>query len=164
MKTAPLQRNAKRKNSGHSGKYAAVLNVYMEEAPLVSDWRTLTETPNVVVVTIFISTDYTATKTFRGCWELQDGRPERAERSRRTRWAAGRSSRAPRLRLGDGERTSGLSGRIRTRSTVARCFTLHPSVPTQALLTSLSSRRTRPQKVEIVLALGFLCATLFFRE
>src|SRR5438093_9824076 len=26
------------------GKYAAVLNVYMEEAPLVSDWRKLTET------------------------------------------------------------------------------------------------------------------------
>src|SRR4029077_7888855 len=37
------------------GKYAAVLNVYMEEAPLVSDWRTLTETPNVVVVPFFIS-------------------------------------------------------------------------------------------------------------
>jgi len=37
------------------GKYAAVLNVYMEEAPLVSDWRKLTETPNVVVVSFFIS-------------------------------------------------------------------------------------------------------------
>jgi len=37
------------------GKYAAVLNVYMEEAPLVSDWRTLTKTPNVVVVPFFIS-------------------------------------------------------------------------------------------------------------
>ena len=37
------------------GKYAAVLNVYMEEAPLVSDWRKLTETPNVVVVPFFIS-------------------------------------------------------------------------------------------------------------
>ena len=37
------------------GKYAAVLNVYMEEAPLVSDWRNLTETPNVVVVPFFIS-------------------------------------------------------------------------------------------------------------
>src|SRR6266571_1618684 len=32
------------------GKYAAVLNAYMEEPPLVSDWRKLTETPNVVVV------------------------------------------------------------------------------------------------------------------
>ena len=37
------------------GKFAAVLNVYMEEAPLVSDWRKLTETPNVVVVPFFIS-------------------------------------------------------------------------------------------------------------
>ena len=37
------------------GTYAAVLNVYMEEPPLVSDWRKLTETPNVVVVPFFIS-------------------------------------------------------------------------------------------------------------
>jgi sirohydrochlorin cobaltochelatase len=37
------------------GKYAAVLNVYMEEPPLVSNWRKLTETQNVVVVPFFIS-------------------------------------------------------------------------------------------------------------
>jgi sirohydrochlorin cobaltochelatase len=37
------------------GRYAAVLNAYMEEAPLVSDWRKLTDTPNVVVVPFFIS-------------------------------------------------------------------------------------------------------------
>ena len=37
------------------GKYAAVLNIYMEESPLVSDWRKLTKTPNVVVVPFFIS-------------------------------------------------------------------------------------------------------------
>jgi sirohydrochlorin cobaltochelatase len=36
-------------------RYAAVLNVYMEEAPLVSDWPSLTSTPNVVVVPFFIS-------------------------------------------------------------------------------------------------------------
>jgi sirohydrochlorin cobaltochelatase len=36
-------------------KYAAVLNVYMEEAPLVSDWQKLTTTQNVVVVPFFIS-------------------------------------------------------------------------------------------------------------
>ncbi|MEY2559328.1 MAG: sirohydrochlorin cobaltochelatase [Verrucomicrobiota bacterium] len=36
-------------------RYAAVLNVYMEEPPLVSDWLKLTETPNVVVVPFFIS-------------------------------------------------------------------------------------------------------------
>src|SRR5437773_9186591 len=37
------------------GKYAAVLNVYMEEPPLVSDWRKLTKTSNVIVVPFFIS-------------------------------------------------------------------------------------------------------------
>lgn len=36
-------------------RYAAVLNVYMEEAPLVSDWAKLTRTRNVVVVPFFIS-------------------------------------------------------------------------------------------------------------
>src|SRR6266496_4448354 len=37
------------------GKYATVLNVYMEEQPLVSDWRKLTKTRHVVVVPFFIS-------------------------------------------------------------------------------------------------------------
>ena len=37
------------------GRYAAVLNTYMEEPPLVSDWARLTATPNVVVVPFFIS-------------------------------------------------------------------------------------------------------------
>jgi sirohydrochlorin cobaltochelatase len=36
-------------------RYAAVLNVYMEEPPLVSDWLKLTQTQNVVVVPFFIS-------------------------------------------------------------------------------------------------------------
>ena len=36
-------------------EYAAVLNVYMEEAPLVADWAKLTDTPHVVVVPFFIS-------------------------------------------------------------------------------------------------------------
>ena len=36
-------------------RYANVLNVYMEEFPLVSDWGVLTNTPNVVVVPFFIS-------------------------------------------------------------------------------------------------------------
>ncbi|MCA1659556.1 MAG: hypothetical protein LC642_03305 [Verrucomicrobiaceae bacterium] len=36
-------------------RYAAVLNVYMDEAPLVADWAELTDTPNVVVVPFFIS-------------------------------------------------------------------------------------------------------------
>ena len=37
------------------GEYAAVLNLYMEEPPLVSDWRALTETRNVIAVPFFIS-------------------------------------------------------------------------------------------------------------
>ena len=37
------------------GRYAAVLNAYMEEPPLIADWVKLTETPNVVVVPFFIS-------------------------------------------------------------------------------------------------------------
>ena len=36
-------------------RYAVVLNVYMEERPLVSDWAKLTQTTNVVVVPFFIS-------------------------------------------------------------------------------------------------------------
>jgi sirohydrochlorin cobaltochelatase len=37
------------------GRYADVLNVYMEEPPLVADWLSLTKTTNVVVVPFFIS-------------------------------------------------------------------------------------------------------------
>jgi sirohydrochlorin cobaltochelatase len=37
------------------GRYAEVLNVYMEEPPLVADWFNLTKTRNVVVVPFFIS-------------------------------------------------------------------------------------------------------------
>jgi sirohydrochlorin cobaltochelatase len=36
-------------------RYAEVLNSYMEEAPLISDWLTFTSTPNVVVVPFFIA-------------------------------------------------------------------------------------------------------------
>lgn len=36
-------------------EYARVLNVYMDEPPLVSKWMELTETPNVIVVPFFIS-------------------------------------------------------------------------------------------------------------
>ena len=37
------------------GEFAEVLNVYMEEPPLVSDWAKLTRTRNIVVVPFFIS-------------------------------------------------------------------------------------------------------------
>jgi sirohydrochlorin cobaltochelatase len=36
-------------------EYASVLNVYLEEPPLVADWKQLTETKNVVVVPFFIA-------------------------------------------------------------------------------------------------------------
>lgn len=36
-------------------RYADVLNVYMEEPPLVSNWASLVHTPNVVVVPFFIA-------------------------------------------------------------------------------------------------------------
>jgi sirohydrochlorin cobaltochelatase len=37
------------------GRYSEVLNVYMEEPPLVSDWANLTKSRNVIVVPFFIS-------------------------------------------------------------------------------------------------------------
>ena len=37
------------------GRYAEVLNAYMEQPPLISDWASLTNTPNVIVVPFFIS-------------------------------------------------------------------------------------------------------------
>jgi sirohydrochlorin cobaltochelatase len=35
--------------------FARVLDAYMEEAPFIADWQTLTDTPNVVVVPFFIA-------------------------------------------------------------------------------------------------------------
>ncbi len=35
--------------------YAAVVNTYMEEPPLITDWDKLTDTPNVLVVPFFIA-------------------------------------------------------------------------------------------------------------
>ncbi len=37
------------------GRYAAVLNTYMEESPLIADWAELTSAQNVIVVPFFIS-------------------------------------------------------------------------------------------------------------
>jgi sirohydrochlorin cobaltochelatase len=61
------------------GKYAAVLNVYMEEAPLVSDWRKLTETPNVVVVPFFISDGLHSYEDIPVLLGIANGHPERSE-------------------------------------------------------------------------------------
>jgi sirohydrochlorin cobaltochelatase len=56
------------------GKYAAVLNVYMEEAPLVSDWRKLTNTRNVVVVPFFISDGLHSYEDIPGLLGITNGR------------------------------------------------------------------------------------------
>jgi sirohydrochlorin cobaltochelatase len=61
------------------GKYRAVLNVYMEEAPLVSDWRELTGTPNVVVVPFFISDGLHSYEDIPKLLGMTDGHPERNE-------------------------------------------------------------------------------------
>jgi len=60
------------------GKYAAVLNVYMEEPPLVSDWRKLTETPNVVVVPFFISDGLHSYEDIPRLLGIACGHPERS--------------------------------------------------------------------------------------
>src|SRR6266513_5978390 len=59
------------------GKYAAVLNVYMEEPPLVSDWRKLAESPNVVVVPFFISDGLHSYEDIPVLLGITDGHPER---------------------------------------------------------------------------------------
>jgi sirohydrochlorin cobaltochelatase len=60
------------------GTYAAVLNVYMEEAPLVSDWCTLTKTPNVVVVPFFISDGLHSYEDIPRLLGITDRHPERS--------------------------------------------------------------------------------------
>ena len=60
------------------GKYAAVLNVYMEEAPLVSDWRKLTKSPNVVVVPFFISDGLHSYEDIPRLLGIANGHPERS--------------------------------------------------------------------------------------
>jgi sirohydrochlorin cobaltochelatase len=73
------------------GKYAAVLNVYMEEPPLVSDWRKLTETRNVVVVPFFISDGLHSYEDIPGLLGIAHGRsaslwsPERPPARQATR-------------------------------------------------------------------------------
>src|SRR5437764_1144798 len=56
-------------------KYAAVLNVYMEEPPLVSDWRKLTKTHHVVVVPFFISDGLHSYEDIPGLLGIVDAAP-----------------------------------------------------------------------------------------
>jgi sirohydrochlorin cobaltochelatase len=55
-------------------KYADVLNVYMEEPPLVSDWRKLTKTRNVIVVPFFISDGLHSYEDIPALLGIADGR------------------------------------------------------------------------------------------
>ena len=61
------------------GKYAAVLNVYMEEPPLVADWQKLTKTPNVIVVPFFISDGLHSYEDIPRLLGIVHGHPERSE-------------------------------------------------------------------------------------
>jgi len=61
------------------GKYAAVLNVYMEEPPLVSNWRRLTTTPNVIVVPFFISDGLHSYEDIPRLLGIPSCHPERSE-------------------------------------------------------------------------------------
>jgi sirohydrochlorin cobaltochelatase len=66
------------------GKYAAVLNVYMEEPPLVSDWRKFTKTPNVVVVPFFISDGLHSYEDIPALLGIASRHSERSEAESRT--------------------------------------------------------------------------------
>jgi sirohydrochlorin cobaltochelatase len=61
------------------GRYAAVLNVYMEEPPLVSDWLKLTKTQNVVVVPFFISDGLHSYEDIPRLLGIASRHPERSE-------------------------------------------------------------------------------------
>ena len=55
MRTARAPRKREVEKIDALGVYASVQNAYMEEAPLIANWVSLTTTPNVVVVPFFIS-------------------------------------------------------------------------------------------------------------
>jgi sirohydrochlorin cobaltochelatase len=67
------------------GRYAAVLNVYMEEPPLVSDWVNLTKTENVVVVPFFISDGLHSYEDIPALLGLDPTAPRREGESHRLR-------------------------------------------------------------------------------
>ena len=56
------------------GKFADVLNVYMEESPVISDWLKLTRTGNIVVVPFFISDGLHSYEDIPRLMGIADGR------------------------------------------------------------------------------------------
>ena len=65
------------------GKFADVLNVYMEEMPVISDWLKLTMTPNVVVVPFFISDGLHSYEDIPRLMGIADGRSMMSSESAR---------------------------------------------------------------------------------
>jgi sirohydrochlorin cobaltochelatase len=65
------------------GKYSSVLNVYMEEPPLVSEWRKLTDTANVVVVPFFISDGLHSYEDIPALLGIADGRSTNISHAKR---------------------------------------------------------------------------------
>ena len=122
------------------GKCGAVLNVYMEEPPLVSEWRTLTKTANVVVVPFFIS----------------DGLHSYEDIPQLIGIASGRSTTTSHAARGE------IFRRIPTASTVAHCSMRHRSAPIPVLPISSSSRHRK--KLKSRSRFVFFCARLLSRE
>lgn len=60
------------------GRYANVLNVYMEESPRVSEWKTLTSTPSVVAIPFFISDGLHSYEDIPNLLGITDSQPEGA--------------------------------------------------------------------------------------
>jgi sirohydrochlorin cobaltochelatase len=78
------------------GKYAAVLNVYMEEPPFVSNWQKLTKTPNVVVVPFFISDGLHSYEDIPKLLGIANGRSTRLRSPSRPTARRATTPRAPR--------------------------------------------------------------------
>jgi sirohydrochlorin cobaltochelatase len=61
-------------------RYGEVLNVYMEEPPLVSDWANLTKSKNVVVVPFFISDGLHSYEDIPALLGIEPGSQDQAHR------------------------------------------------------------------------------------
>ena len=92
------------------GKYSAVLNVYMEEPPLVSDWKKLTARQMWWWFRFLFRTACIATKTFQSCLESRMKDRQLLRAGRRAKF----------------------SGATHTRSIIDRYSTRHPSAPIRA--------------------------------
>ena len=131
------------------GKYAAVLNVYMEEPPLVSDWRKLTRTPERGRGSVFY---------FRRITQLR-----RHSRLVGNRVEAGIDRGRP-----GSARPATARGEVFRRNPYkidGRSLFYAPSIGTDpGFADIIIEQAEKSQKVEISLALVFFCTTLLSRE